>query len=277
MNLLGAVPEALKQLGAYTAVFYAFGFLAVRARLNALGVWSHVPIFDVTYLVEGALFFTTTVYAVLLPYGLTFLFLSVLVWGGFRVFPSKLSILKALLQRGKGPLQIASLLLVAALVVTFATDALGVVGLLIGEGPQPVPRIAGVSITDPVFRTNAYGAIVAISICAVLLFVWLRNSKRVPRLYLVAAGAIVALTLLLLPLNFAVLLRVQEFPEAEISVNKENPQTVFLVQQAGDQLVVRSKDRTINILPRADVGRIRIKRHVSLEAILKGESNDKKK
>jgi hypothetical protein len=280
MSFFNSLPEVLKQLGSFTAVFYAFGFLAVRARLNALGVWSHVPIVDVSYLTEGALFFLTTAFAFILPYGLTIVFLSVLFWGVYRLLslrkPELIERSKEYLGRALVPLQVSALLVTFCLIVTYATPALGIVDLLIENGQRTVPKIMWASLTDVHSLTNVYGAIVSIAVASFLLFVWVKRSNRVPKFYMVAAGLAMVLMVLLLPLNYAVLLRVQDFPEAEISLkNERKSRTVVLLQQAGDQLAVRGKDKTITIIPRADVSRIRIKKNISLGALIEEASNEK--
>lgn len=260
------ITNALKQLGGYASVLYAFGFFAVRARLNTLGVWSRVPILDAAYLVEGALFLVTTLQVLVFPFGAMALVLASAGYllkrrarGGVPSLHRALERAQAWMTDSSHWLQLAALLVLLYLAVPH--PAVRAVSLLLvdtkGQLDASAHAFAALSTSDRALR---YTLIANQTLLALGLWWWMGQREVLPRAFRFAAAALVVFLVVSLPAQYAVLVRCEELPRAQLTlVDGAAPDEVWLVQEAGDYLVVREQTGTLRVVPAKDVKSIRIK------------------
>lgn len=256
----------LKQIGGYTAVLYAFGFLAVHGRMNALGVWSQLPMVDVQYLIEGALFLVATLLNVLFPYGFILLIVAALAICILRWVPeTKVAHLRSILFESIF-LQVAVLLVLTFLTFNQAGLLLGTSGLLVTNMTQQ-PGHSWIQASTGM-RANIYGALSLLTITAITFAIWIRFKSRAPIIFHVGAGAVAVLLSILLPFNYAVLQRISEFPFATVILDNppEQRQGALLLRGA-DQIVIHVAKVGVIALPADRVKELQIVRYVTLESL----------
>lgn len=259
------VVELAKQIGSFTAVLYAFGFLAVHARLNALGVWSRMPLIDEQYLTEGALFLVSSLFSGFFPFGLiALLAVSVSWWGYQRLSEERIARLSRCAPRA-ATLQVLALIALAFSTLHFAAHELGTTGLLL-PGRASTSNVTATGST----RAVIYGALVTLTMLAVALVVWMHRKSELPGFFTGFAAALALLLVVLLPLNYAVLLRTSEFPVMEIKMEQDESVRGALLLRAADQIVVYDLQGGILTLPAEDVATLRIERYVDLSALRSG-------
>jgi hypothetical protein len=264
---MNAALTVIKQLGSYAAVLYAFGFLAVHARLNALGVWSRLPLLDEQYLTEGAIFLVATLRYVLFPFGLTLLILAALILICLRWVPAeKREKLRARVTAASGPLQVVALLVIAFFSVHFGAAELATSGLLLQHGSAM--DVTSMATENSGSRTLAFGSMAVLTFSAIALARWMFLSAATALLFRAGAAAVALLSTVLLPFNFAVLLRTAEFPLATLSITAPAAEVQgALLFRGSDQVVFYDMAGEIVSIPADRVREVRISRYVTLQSL----------
>lgn len=220
----------LRDISAYSALLYVFGFLAVRARLVALGVWTALPVLDANYLTEGGLFLVATTHYLLIRVGKWLLLAGALFWIPWRAarrFRQRLSEpMIGALRLAQPWLQLASLLGLFWLLTPLLEELLNVHDLLFtSKAPAP---------------TLPYEALLFATGLLAGCWYWLRARPVLPRAFAyVAAALTLAAVFVYLPIGYALNLRCGSFPEAEVALKDEaQPRHAALVLLAGGRLVL---------------------------------------
>jgi hypothetical protein len=243
--------ELFKEISGCAAVLYGIGFMIVRARLNALGVWSSLPIVDSKYLSEGWLFVCDGVYS-LLRY--------VLVSGPLLA----LGLLgRYIARRYFADRTIFSIATPPWLGVALQSTTVLVISFVLGYFGLPGLHVAGLMLPDASLSESAgeiqYELVLFGTVLTAIAYIWL---TRVPRAHAafrhLLVAILVASIVVLLPVNYVLARRIRYFPVAEIQVDTDKEE-VLLVDESGSQLVVYERgERAFHILPRDAVKRIRI-------------------
>jgi hypothetical protein len=244
--------KVLKQLGSYAAVLYAFGFLAVHARLNALGAWSSLSLIDEAYLREGALFLVSTLLNVIYPYVFGLVLAAALGLAALRLLSAERQGRLREKLPGSGTVQVSVLILMMFLGFRYGAAELGTSGVLLADGAAESLR-SGLDVS-PAIRSDVYGGLSLLTIGAVVVARWMQLVPASARIFRVSATLLAVLLAVLLPFNFAVLQRASEFPLATISLDGgSDPVRGALLFNGKDQIVIRDLDGGILTLAGARV------------------------
>lgn len=290
--------------GALTAVLYGAGFLATRAHLNMLGVWTGVPILNEAYLYQGGLFFLNSIFSLasviaLVVSGLVVLYvlkiicssilrglgkLSERILGVERIKRLKTRITAWFARRSRSfssniPrktlwLTLLTLILVFSVPV-FYGRALSLQNLLFQtkEATKHIPGLAR-WFQQNLFEGRQeilgfyYGwLIVGTWVTGFLLGYVLQNKHPGHKILQIALGAIFVTQILLLPLNYGILIRPTIYPRAYVNTHETSGEEVWLLFETSEDLIVyqdNPQKKGIYTMKKSEVKGLRIMDHKNI-------------
>jgi hypothetical protein len=263
-------------IGTLTAVLYGAGFLATRAHLNMLGVWTGVPIVNEEYLYQGGLFFLNSIFSLasVIPF-------AVVLAGGLYGLKVLLSwVLRGLSKLAMRIRRIGRLTVREARITSWRTERLkllpmNVSGTTLGLTCLTMVLVFGVpifygkslSIQNLLFQPQGasesvpwlakwlqqhilegrqgslsyyYGLLVAgILMTGFLLWYVQRDIADVThRILRLVLGTILIVQILLLPLNYGVLVQSVIYPRVLIDTQEVSRTPVWLLFETSEEVIV---------------------------------------
>jgi hypothetical protein len=238
-DLVDKALDRAKQVAGLVGVVYVLGFLALRARLNALGVSTELALINEHYLAEGATFLAVTVEAVLFPWALL-----------VAILATAMTALEQQLGWQRRAASWVSSRRWAAPTLLAIGWGIGVFeAVLIGGGLEDL----GGAVTGGVggaARVAPYAREVGLSFVAVVTALLVgRGVKEGPARWLKAyLWALAGFQLLVLPMHYGVVGRDPNYPFVQITVRDGAATTRHagaLLLETDKDLVVREERRPI--------------------------------
>jgi hypothetical protein len=283
--LLGALGDRLKGIPATFAtwstvaafVLYLLGYLSLRFHLTTLGVGTDLTVLDERYLFSGAKFLVYLASAVPLVVMLGALLLGPPWWLLARIAPSAVERLQSMVRTGHAAATIAGIAASVLFTQTVMKQCFLVSNVLLGpppsaEAPWPARLLANDALM-PLF----FSALVA-GVAFPLAILLLKDGAGVsgpPRPALRGLlWVLVAIQLLLLPVNFGTLILDKTVPQVAALGAERVPEggTAWLVWEGKEGMTyfVRRPGnvRSLLTLPRQDIKRMEITAYDKLGTIV---------